>query len=382
MLSPTDTAYPVLKPNPSERELNDISIPTLWELAFVGDRTREPVPTIGLLLLLKTFQRIGYFVRLDAVPPAVVRHVSKAAGYENVPAGLSAYDASTARHRHMVLARSWLGVTPFGREARRVMVEASVRASRVREDLADIINTAIEELVRQRFELPAFSALMRAARTARATVNRGRVSDAIGETAKQRFAALLNRQSNERPAQGRAEGAQAPARSRSHRTLRDGTAGFGFNEPCRDRPSFRCRTTEAGQPYFVMEYVSGIPITDYCDRHLLGYQDRLRLFQQVCQAVQHAHQRGVIHRDLKPSNILITVEDHKPVPKIIDFGIAKAINQRLSEETVFTEYGMLMGTPKYMSPEQADPTGLDVGTLTDMYSLGVLLYELLVGASI
>lgn len=173
MLSATDTAYPLLKPNPSERELNEIFTPTLWELAFVGDRTREPAPTVGLLLLLKTFQRLGYFVRLDAIPASIVRHISKAAGYKDVPAGLSAYDSGTARNRHMVLVRSWLGVTPFGREARRVMVEASVWASRVREDLADIINTAIEELVRQRFELPAFSALMRAARTARATVNRG-----------------------------------------------------------------------------------------------------------------------------------------------------------------------------------------------------------------
>jgi len=122
MLSATDTAYPVLKASPSERELNDSFTPILWELAFVGDRTREPAPTVGLLLLLKTFQRLGYFVRLDAIPVSIVRHISKAAGYKDVPAGLSAYDSGTGRHRHMVLVRSWLGVTPFGREARRVMV--------------------------------------------------------------------------------------------------------------------------------------------------------------------------------------------------------------------------------------------------------------------
>ena len=135
------------------------------------------------MLLLKTFQRLGYFVRLDAIPASIVRHISKAVGYEDVPAGLSAYDSGTD-NATWCWSDPWLGVTPFGREAQRVMVEASVRASRVREDLADIINTAIEELVRQRFELPAFSALMRAARTARATVNRGfykRVTDAIGD---------------------------------------------------------------------------------------------------------------------------------------------------------------------------------------------------------
>jgi serine/threonine protein kinase len=135
-----------------------------------------------------------------------------------------------------------------------------------------------------------------------------------------------------------------------------------------------------GRPYFAMEYVPGIPITEYCDRNLLGFRERLLLFQQVCQAVQHAHQKGIIHRDLKPSNVLVTLQDGKPVPKVIDFGVAKAVNQRLTERTLFTETGMLIGTPEYMSPEQADLTGLDVDTTTDIYSLGVLLYELLVGA--
>jgi WD40 repeat protein len=139
-------------------------------------------------------------------------------------------------------------------------------------------------------------------------------------------------------------------------------------------------TTSNGRSYFAMEYVPGIPITDYCDRNLLGFHDRLVLFQQVCQAVHHAHQKGIIHRDLKPSNVLVMLQDGKPVPKIIDFGVAKAVNQRLVERTVFTEIGMLIGTPEYMSPEQAELTGLDVDSTTDIYSLGVLLYELLVGA--
>src|SRR5277367_143200 len=139
-------------------------------------------------------------------------------------------------------------------------------------------------------------------------------------------------------------------------------------------------TTSGGRPYFAMEYVPGIPITDYCDRNLLGFRERLALFQQVCQAVHHAHQRGIIHRDIKPSNVLITLQDGKPVPKVIDFGVAKALNQRLVEKTLFTEAGMLIGTPEYMSPEQAELTGLDIDSTTDIYSLGVLLYELLVGA--
>jgi tetratricopeptide (TPR) repeat protein/tRNA A-37 threonylcarbamoyl transferase component Bud32 len=137
--------------------------------------------------------------------------------------------------------------------------------------------------------------------------------------------------------------------------------------------------SETGRPYFVMELVKGIPITDYCDQRRLGLRERLGLFIRVCQAVQHAHQKGVIHRDLKPSNILVTEEDGEAVPKIIDFGIAKAISQRLTEQTLVTVYGTAMGTLAYMSPEQAEMSTLDVDTRADIYSLGVMLYELMVG---
>jgi len=137
--------------------------------------------------------------------------------------------------------------------------------------------------------------------------------------------------------------------------------------------------TERGRPYFVMEYVAGEAITSYCDRHKLGTRGRLDLFMAVCHAVQHAHQKGIIHRDLKPSNVLVTLQDGKPVPKVIDFGVAKAVDQRLSEQTIFTEQGQLLGTPEYMSPEQAEMSGLNIDTRTDVYSLGVLLYELLTG---
>jgi serine/threonine protein kinase/thioredoxin-like negative regulator of GroEL len=138
--------------------------------------------------------------------------------------------------------------------------------------------------------------------------------------------------------------------------------------------------TPDGRPYFVMECVRGIPITDYCDRHSLRMAERLELFTHICEAVQHAHQKGVIHRDLKPTNVLVEVVDDHPVPKVIDFGVAKATAQPLTERTVYTEHGQLIGTPAYMSPEQAEMTGLNVDTRTDIYSLGVLLYELLVGA--
>jgi len=140
-------------------------------------------------------------------------------------------------------------------------------------------------------------------------------------------------------------------------------------------------TTDAGRPYFVMELVKGIPITDYCDQARLTTRQRLELFIQVCQAVQHAHQKGVIHRDLKPTNILVTLHDGKAVPKVIDFGIAKAAGQLLTEKTLFTNYAQMLGTPLYMSPEQAQLSGLDVDTRSDVYSLGVLLYELLTGTT-
>jgi serine/threonine protein kinase/Flp pilus assembly protein TadD len=138
-------------------------------------------------------------------------------------------------------------------------------------------------------------------------------------------------------------------------------------------------TTEVGRPYFVMEYVKGLSITEFCDRQVLTIEDRLGLFLQVCQAVQHAHQKGIIHRDIKPSNILVSQEQGKAIPKIIDFGVAKAINQPLTERTFYTEQGQLVGTPEYMSPEQADIDDLDIDTRMDIYSLGVLMYELLTG---
>ena len=144
---------------------------------------------------------------------------------------------------------------------------------------------------------------------------------------------------------------------------------------------FDAGATESGRPYFVMELVKGIPITDYCDQYNLATQERLDLFASVCHAVQHAHQKGIIHRDIKPSNVLVTLHDGEPVVKVIDFGVAKAINQRLTERTLFTKFAQLVGTPLYMSPEQAELSGLDVDTRTDIYSLGVLLYELLTGTT-
>jgi serine/threonine protein kinase len=139
--------------------------------------------------------------------------------------------------------------------------------------------------------------------------------------------------------------------------------------------------TDEGRPYFVMEYVKGMPITEYCDNSRLSIQDRLKLFVPVCQAVQHAHQKGVIHRDLKPNNILVCLYDGNSVPKVIDFGLAKAISQPLTENTLYTAHGLMVGTPLYMSPEQAEFNNLDVDTRTDIYSLGVILYELLTGTT-
>ncbi len=143
---------------------------------------------------------------------------------------------------------------------------------------------------------------------------------------------------------------------------------------------FDAGETDDGRPYFVMEHVQGIPITAHCDRNRLTTQERLEIFRHICDGVQHAHQKAIIHRDLKPSNILVAIQDGVAVPKIIDFGVAKATAQSLTERTMYTELGMMVGTPEYMSPEQAEMSGQNVDTRTDVYSLGAILYELLVGA--
>ena len=139
--------------------------------------------------------------------------------------------------------------------------------------------------------------------------------------------------------------------------------------------------TESGRPYFVMELVRGVPITEFCDANKLSTRDRLDLFTTVCRAVQHAHQKGVIHRDIKPSNVMVTLHDNRPMPVIIDFGVSKAIGHQLTEKTLFTAYGQMVGTPTYMSPEQAQMNRMDIDTRSDIYSLGVVLYELLTGST-
>jgi eukaryotic-like serine/threonine-protein kinase len=139
--------------------------------------------------------------------------------------------------------------------------------------------------------------------------------------------------------------------------------------------------TDSGRPYFVMELVRGLPITEYCDKSRLTPRERLELFVSVCQAVQHAHLKGIIHRDIKPSNVLVTTHDGQPVVKVIDFGVAKALHQQLTDKTIYTRFAQMIGTPLYMSPEQAEMSGLDIDTRSDIYSLGVLLYELLTGST-
>ena len=196
MLSPSDTAYPMLKAHPSARELEEIFTPTLFELGFAEQHAREPIPGVGLLVLLKTFQRLGYFVRIAEVPDPIIRCIAKAAGYPGIPQGLVKYDDRRVRFDHMDLVRSWVGVSAYDRDARRAMLKACVEISRVREDLADIVNFAIEELVRQRYELPGFSTLFRGARTARATVNRGyyaRIARSLDPSAKERINQLFDR---------------------------------------------------------------------------------------------------------------------------------------------------------------------------------------------
>jgi serine/threonine protein kinase len=169
------------------------------------------------------------------------------------------------------------------------------------------------------------------------------------------------------------------------RVLDAGTTGASV-EPSGRRDVDAARRADAttlahGRPYFVMELVHGVPLTQYCDANKLSPRQRLELFIPVCQAIQHAHQKGIIHRDLKPSNVMVTLHDGKPVPKVIDFGVAKATEQRLTERTLFTQYGTIVGTLEYMAPEQAELSGLGVDTRSDIYALGVLLYELLTGTT-
>ena len=159
-----------------------------------------------------------------------------------------------------------------------------------------------------------------------------------------------------------------------------GAAGAGPDGSSRTSPRSWTPARPSGRPYFVMELIKGVPITEYCDRARLSPRERLALFVPVCEAVQHAHQKGVVHRDLKPSNILVALYDGRPVPKVIDFGIAKATGPRLTDRSIYTEVGALVGTLEYMAPEQAELNNLDIDTRADVYALGAILYELLTGS--
>ena len=197
MPSVSDTAYPRFKINPSTKVLNELYTPTVYELAFARERARQALQRAGLLLLLKTFQRLGYFAACAEIPVPIIRHVFRCAALTDLPEQLlQAYDASTARDRHTALIREFLGVTAYGPAAREVVVETCLQAARTRDDLPDLINMAIEELIRQRFELPAFSTLLRIARTTRSTVNRRyqlRVCELLDADARQRLLAILSR---------------------------------------------------------------------------------------------------------------------------------------------------------------------------------------------
>jgi hypothetical protein len=195
-----DTAYPELKSAPSAKELADVYTPNFVELVWAAKRTREPAPRVGLLALLKTFQRLGYFMSLADVPVSLLEHVARSAGYDSVPADLFRYDASSVRRRHMLLIRDYAGVKAWGEEAQAAMEKASAHAARTHEDLPDIINVVLEQFVRQRFEFPAFSVLKRAAQHARAAANReyqSLVCDRLGSASRERLAILLTRVDDE-----------------------------------------------------------------------------------------------------------------------------------------------------------------------------------------
>jgi hypothetical protein len=196
----SDTAYPRLKPNPSAKELDEVYTPNLFECGWAEQRTRAPVPRIGLLVLLKTFQRLKYFVMMNEVPKPILQHVAKCAGYDAVSDGLASYDASSVRRRHLALVRDYVKVSAWCEVSQKIMGDACREAARTRDDLADIINIALEDLVRQRYELPAFNTVLRAARAARTEINQGyyaQVRQRLPDAAKAILTALLAR-----PAEG------------------------------------------------------------------------------------------------------------------------------------------------------------------------------------